>query len=54
MVESLINGFTANLYRNIHEMKRFNWSLEELLNIAPLDLSVFKRMIIEDINKDNK
>lgn len=53
MVDVLSNGFTSTLYKNIHEMKRFNWSFEELINLPPLELSIFKNMIVKDI-KDKK
>jgi len=48
MVDALIDSFTSTLYKNIHFMKKYNWSLDELLNIPPLELSIFKNMIIKE------
>jgi len=48
MVNSLIKGFTTIFYRNIHIMKKHNWSLDELLMLPPLELSIFKNMVLQD------
>lgn len=49
MVDFLIRGFTTILYKNIHTMKPHGWSLDEILYLPPLELSIFKSMILQEI-----
>lgn len=48
MVDVLTKGFTSTFYKNVHRMKTFGWTFDELLNIPPLELSIFKNMIIQE------
>lgn len=54
MVDDISSGFTSTLYKNIHIMKKFNWSLNEILSIPPLELSIFKNMIIQEVKEKRK
>ena len=53
MVDSLLINFASILYRNIHLMKKYNWGLEEIMNIPPLDMNIFKNMIIQENKNKN-
>ena len=48
MVDGLLKGFTSTFYTTVHQMKSFGWSFDELLHIPPLELSIFKNMIIRE------
>lgn len=54
MVDALSESFTSTLYKNIHFMKKHNWSLNEILSVPPLELSIFKNMIIKEIKEKNQ
>jgi hypothetical protein len=54
MVDALSSNFTSTLYKNIHFMKKHNWNLEEILNIPPLELSIFKNMLVQEIKEINQ
>ena len=51
MCRELLNKFTAHLYQNIHQMKKYNWGYFELIQMTPIDLNFFKYMILQDSKK---
>lgn len=51
MCRELVGRFTTQLYQNIHQMKKYNWGYYELMNMTPIELNVFKFMILQDKKK---
>jgi len=45
------DGFTASLYKKIHKMIKYGWRFEELMSIPPLELSIFRNMIISELKQ---
>lgn len=35
-------------------MKKYNWGLDEIMSLPPLDMNIFKNMIIQDIKNKNQ
>lgn len=48
MCRELLSQFTTHLYQNIHQLKKYNWGYFELMNMTPIDLNVFKYMIMQE------
>lgn len=48
MAVTLFSNFTANFYKDVHKLKERNWSLNELLILSPLDINIFKSLILAD------
>lgn len=51
MCRDLMGQFSTQLYQNIHQMKKYNWGYYELMNMTPIELNVFKFMILQDKKK---
>ena len=51
MTRSVSMDFSTSLYKNINFMMKRNWSYSELINLSPIDLNIFKFLIMKDEKK---
>ena len=46
-----MSNFTNNIYMNIHKMKKHGWTYDEIMLMSPIELNIFKSLILLDQNK---